>query len=72
MKFKVGQKVQVVLNAQVDADEVAGRIGKVIEGLSSGSVLVHFSRWAKGHGAGNHNWYVNPKYLVRVKVSRRA
>jgi hypothetical protein len=35
-------------------------------------VLVHFSRWAKGHGAGNHNWYVNPKYLVRVKVSRRA
>lgn len=71
-KFKNGTRVQVARNASTDADVVAGRIGKVVNDDGMGSTLVRFTRWAKGHGEGRHSWYIDPRYLTRVKVSRRA
>lgn len=72
MKLKIGQKVKVSVGAPVDADVVAGRIGTVTAIDGANNMLVRFSRWTKGHGEGKHSWYVNPKYLTRVKVSRHA
>jgi hypothetical protein len=68
-KFRIGTKVRVARTSTTDANAVAGRIGVVTENDDYGSILVRFSRWTKGHGEGKHSWYVDPKYLTRVKVS---
>lgn len=67
-EFKIGDRVRVTANAPVDADVVAGRIGKIAY-IGTNNALVRFSRWTQGHGEGKHSWYVRLKFLTRVKAS---
>jgi len=67
-KFQVGDLVKVVADI-VDSTKALGQVGTIINMSNADNppILVRFPKWNKGHGDGQHEWYLHSQALKKVR-----